>query len=273
MKFRKQVILYDLIPYIHRKPYLENPFFEAWYLEKIEHLRRANCILSISESSRQESIRYLAIDERSVVNISTAADAQFSPHTIPASRRQELNERYGLKRPLVMYTGGIDHRKNIEGLIRAYGRLPEDIRRQHQLCIVCSVLGHERQRLINLAKQYGLKTHDLIITGFVPDEDLVDLYNICKVFVFPSLHEGFGLPALEAMSCGAPVISSNTSSLPEVIGARGCPLRPAGRPRLLGKVASGAYGRSFSSGLSIPWPRARKTVLMGRNRQTGPFRS
>jgi len=214
----KVVILYDLIPYIHRKPYLANPFFEAWYLEKIEHLRRADRILSISESSRQESIQYLTVDERSVVNISTAAGAQFSPRTIPASRRQELNERYGLKRPLVMYTGGIDHRKNIEGLMRAYARLPEDVRRQHQLCIICSVLGHERQRLINLAKLHGLKTDDLIITGFVPDEDLVDLYNLCKVFAFPSLHERFGLPALEAMSCGAPVISSNTSSLPEVVG-------------------------------------------------------
>ena len=246
----KAVILYDLIPYIHRKPYLEDPFVEAWYLEKVEHLRRADRILSISESSRQESIRYLEVDERSVVNISTAAGAQFSPRTIPASRWQELNERYGLERPLVMYTGGIDHRKNIEGLIRAYARLPEDIRRQHQLGIVCSVRERDRRRLINLARQNGLKTHDLIITGFVPDEDLVDLYNLCTVFVFPSLHEGFGLPALEAMSCGAPVISSNTSSLPEVIGREDALFDPQDDQDFLAKLRQVLTDQAFRQALA-----------------------
>jgi glycosyltransferase involved in cell wall biosynthesis len=246
----KTVILYDLIPYIHRKHYLESPSVEAWYLEKVEHLRRADCILSISESSRRESIRYVEVDERSVVNISTAVSTQFSPRAISALRSSELNERYGLKRPLVMYTGGIDHRKNIEGLIRAYARLPENIRRQHQLGIVCSVQEHDRRRLINLAKQKGLKTHDMIITGFVPDEDLVDLYNLCKVFVFPSLHEGFGLPALEAMSCGAPVISSNTSSLPEVIGREDALFDPHNDQDISAKLCQVLTDQSFRQTLA-----------------------
>ena len=212
------VILYDLIPYIHRKPYLENPVIEEWYLNKLDHLRRADLFLSISEASRQDGIRYLGLDERSVINVSTAADECFSPRRVPPSREQELRERYGLNRPFIMYTGGIDHRKNIEGLIRAYAGLPKDILRQHQLAIVCAVQEYDRQRLIDLAKNHKLKKRDLILTGFVPEEDLIDLYNLCVVFVFPSWYEGFGLPALEAMSCGAPVIGANTSSLPEVIG-------------------------------------------------------
>jgi len=212
------VILYDLIPYIQRKPYLENPVIEDWYLNKLDHFRRADLFLSISESSRQDGIRYLGIDERSVINISSAADGCFSPRRIPPSRERELRERYGLNCPFVMYTGGIDHRKNIEGLIRAYAGLPADILRQHQLAIVCAVQEYDRQRLIDLAKKKKLKKHDMILTGFVPDEDLIDLYNLCAVFVFPSWYEGFGLPALEAMSCGAPVIGANRSSLPEVIG-------------------------------------------------------
>jgi glycosyltransferase involved in cell wall biosynthesis len=113
------VILYDLIPYIHRTRYLSDPVVERWYLEKLDHLRRADLLLSISEASRQESIRYLEVDHRSVINISTAAGVQFSPRNIPASRSRDLKERYGLERSLVMYTGGIDYRKNIEGLIRA----------------------------------------------------------------------------------------------------------------------------------------------------------
>lgn len=212
------VILYDIIPYIHRKPYLEEPVVERWYLEKIDHLRRADLLLSISESSRQETIRYLHVDGHSVINISTAADAQFMPRDVPPSRRNGLKERYGLNCPLIMYTGGIDYRKNVEGLIRAYAGLQTEIREKHQLAIVCSVQKRDRRRLIDLGAEKGLKPNDLIITGFIPDEDLVDLYNLCTVFVFPSFHEGFGLPILEAMACGAPVLGSNTSSLPEVIG-------------------------------------------------------
>ncbi|SFA85209.1 Glycosyltransferase involved in cell wall bisynthesis [Azotobacter beijerinckii] len=117
-----------------------------------------------------------------------------------------------------MYTGGIDHRKNIEGLIRAYAKLPVSSRETHQLAIVCSIRSEDRTRLERLAKQHGLAPNELVLTGFVPEEDLVALYNLCKVFVFPSWHEGFGLPALEAMACGRAVIGANTSSLPEVIG-------------------------------------------------------
>ena len=117
-----------------------------------------------------------------------------------------------------MYTGGIDFRKNIEGLIRAFALLPEDVRRAHQLAIVCSAQSDSRQALENLAVQQELEPDEMILTGFVPEDDLVALYNLCELFVFPSWHEGFGLPALEAMCCGAPVIAANTSSLPEVIG-------------------------------------------------------
>jgi len=116
-----------------------------------------------------------------------------------------------------MYTGGIDHRKNIEGLIRAFARLETQLRTNHQLAIVCSVQPESRRLLVKLAMEQGLGADELILTGFVPEQDLISLYNLCALFVFPSLHEGFGLPALEAMRCGAPVIAANTSSLPEVV--------------------------------------------------------
>jgi glycosyltransferase involved in cell wall biosynthesis len=249
-KIPTAVILYDLIPYIHRIPYLENPIIEGCYLNKLDHLRRADLLLSISEASRQEGIRYLGVDERSVINISTAADAQFSARNITPSRWRELRERYGLKRPLVMYTGGIDHRKNVEGLICAYAGLPKDIRRQHQLALVCSIQEHDRRRLVDLAEVKGLKTHDLIITGFVPEEDLIDLYNLCTVFVFPSWHEGFGLPALEAMSCGAPVIGANTSSLPEVIGREDALFDPHDDEDITAKLSQVLTDEAFRQALA-----------------------
>ena len=212
------VTLYDLIPYIHRKPYLENPAVEAWYLGKIEHLRRADLWLAISESSRREGIDHLGLADDRSVNISTDADAHFQSLKISAESEQAMRQKYGLSRPFVMYTGGIDHRKNIDGLIRAFSRLPASLRRAHQLAIVCSAQPESRHMLEQLAAQQGLSKDELVLTGFVPEDDLVALYNLCALFVFPSWHEGFGLPALEAMRCGVPVIGANTSSLPEVIG-------------------------------------------------------
>lgn len=212
------VTLFDLIPYIQRNPYLENPTVAAWYFEKIDSLRRADLWLAISESSRREGIEQLGLPEERVVNVSTDADAYFQQLNISGEEESLVRARYGLKRPFIMYTGGIDHRKNIDGLIRAFSRLPQKMREAHQLAIVCSVQPESRHMLEDLARKQGLVEGAVILTGFVPEEDLRALYNLCSLFVFPSWHEGFGLPVLEAMRCGAPVIGANTSSLPEVIG-------------------------------------------------------
>ena len=216
--FPTAVTLYDLIPLIHRRPYLENPLVEKWYMHKVGYLRKADLCLAISDSSRKEGVDYLGLPIDRVVNVSTASDGHFSKLEISSDREAILRREYGLKRPFVMYTGGIDHRKNIEGLIRSFASLEESLRNSHQLAIVCSVQPENRQALRKLAESHGLTNGEIVFTGFIPEDDLVALYNICKLFVFPSLHEGFGLPALEAMHCGAPVIGANASSIPEVIG-------------------------------------------------------
>lgn len=212
------VTLFDLIPLIHRDVYLNNQIVNRWYFEKLESLRKAHLLLAISESSRQEAIKYLEVSADRVVNISSAADSMFRPLSIAPDVIAGLREKFGLTRPFVMYTGGIDHRKNIEGLIRAFAMLPPAMRESHQLAIVCNAVEEDRLRLQRLAASCGMKSNDLVMTGFVSDEELVALSNLCKLFVFPSWHEGFGLPALEAMSCGAPVIAAKSSSLPEVVG-------------------------------------------------------
>jgi glycosyltransferase involved in cell wall biosynthesis len=211
------VILYDLIPLIHRGIYLGNPVVERWYLNKLDHLRRADLLLSISASSGKEAVDYLGLSSEKIVNISTACDQQFQAVPIDDALKAQTHKTYGLRGPFVMYTGGIDHRKNIEGLIRAYASLPHPVRAEHQLAIVCSIQQPDRERLQRLAETEGLAADELVITGFIPEADLLTLYNTCKLFVFPSWHEGFGLPALEAMACGRAVIGANTSSIPEVI--------------------------------------------------------
>lgn len=212
------IILYDLIPYIYRSIYLGVPTVERWYEERVGSMKRADLLLAISASSRQEAIDYLGYSPDRSVNISTAADSHFKKIVLSDEERRSLFCQYGITKPFVMYTGGIDHRKNIEGLIRAFARLPTTIRREHQLAIICSMRAEDGPRLRRAGQEAGLEEADLLLTGFVPEEDLVALYNSCKLFVFPSWHEGFGLPALEAMWCGAPVIAANSSSLPEVVG-------------------------------------------------------
>jgi glycosyltransferase involved in cell wall biosynthesis len=216
-KIPTATILYDLIPFIHPSPYLDNPDVKRWYEEKVQYLKKADLLLSISESSRQEAIEYLNIEPNKVVNISTASDSQFKVVNIPHTIKTEILEKYNLNHDFLMYTGGIDHRKNIEGLIRAYALLKPDVRAGHQLAIVCSVSDEQRATLSSLVKSQNMDKDEVIFTGYIPENDLIALYNLCKAFIFPSWHEGFGLPVLEAMNCGAPVIVSDKSSLPEVV--------------------------------------------------------
>lgn len=213
------VVLYDLIPLINREMYLaSNPQVESWYEHKLTHLRRADALLAISASSAREAVDYLGFLPEHVVSIGTAADPQFHRQDIPLDVRSAVRARYGIAGSFVMYTGGIDHRKNIKGLIAAYARLPKACRKANQLVVVCHAGNQAIEDLQSAARQEGLGDEDFVLTGFVPEADLVALYHDCAAFVFPSWHEGFGLPALEAMVCGAPVIASNTSSLPEVVG-------------------------------------------------------
>lgn len=211
-------ILYDLIPLINREVYLANPVICKWYEQKLAHLRRSDILLAISESSRQEAIDWLNADPSKVVNISCAADERFAVADVSMDEEKDFRRRYGLTRSFVMYTGGIDYRKNIDGLIKAYARLSGDIRTTHQLAIVCAVEPSEKARLKAVAAENGLADDELILTGYISHDDLVVCYRLCKVFIFPSWHEGFGLPVLEAMKCGRAALASNRSSLPEVLG-------------------------------------------------------
>jgi glycosyltransferase involved in cell wall biosynthesis len=211
------ITLYDLIPYQYADIYLPTESLQNWYLRKLQALKSADLLLAISGSSRQEGIDLLGVPSQQVVNISSAIGEHFCERPVSAQRKAELQVKFDLRDDYLLYTGGIDSRKNIEGLITAYAMLPITLRDRHQLAIVCSCNASNRERLMGLAKAAGLPLGQLVLTGFVSEEELVDLYNLAKLFIFPSLHEGFGLPALEAMACGIPTLVSNTSSLPEVV--------------------------------------------------------
>lgn len=213
------VTLYDPIPRMNPNQYLvTNQQYQVYYYQKIAHMKRATGLLGISESSCKEAQEFLGLPASAIVNISAAADPEFRQIKIPKEDQQTLFHRFNITRPFILYTGAADARKNLDRLIQTYAKLPVHLHNKYQLVITGKILGDELLSLQSKAKMLGLGRQDLIFTGYVTDTDLNKLYNLCYVFIFPSWHEGFGLPALEAMSCGAPVISANTSSLPEIIG-------------------------------------------------------
>lgn len=219
--FKTAVILYDLIPYIYPKHYLSNELMQNYYLSKIEYLKKADYLFAISDSSQQEAINYLEFDAKNITNISSATSDIFKPRVLASYEKQKLFFRYDINKKFIMYApGGFDYRKNVDILLEAYANLPIDIKQNYQLLIASKISKDKKQYLEELAVSLGIKENELIIAGYVSDDDLVSLYNMTNLFVFPSIHEGFGLPLLEAMSCGAPVIGSNTSSIPEVIGKK-----------------------------------------------------
>ena len=130
---------------------------------------------------------------------------------------------YNLDFPFILYLGVPQPRKNIPTLIKAYNLLKKD-GINHKL-VIAGGKNHEYKKILNIVKDLNLQK-DVVFTGHMHDEILPELYNAADLFVFPSLYEGFGLPPLEAMACGTPVITSNASSLPEVVGDAGLRIDP-----------------------------------------------
>lgn len=235
---RTAVILYDLIPLLNPSTYLASPYLRQCYMRKIDSLKRAGLLLSISDYTRQEAIDELGLQPGHVVSISTAVDETFAPGALQSAELDAVRRRFGITRFMLMCApGGYDPRKNIAGLVKAYGLLPPSIRETHQLVIASRLTEADRQTLLAHAAASGLAASDLILTGYVGDADLIALYQAATLFVFPSLHEGFGLPVLEAMACGTPTIASNLTSLPEVIGLDEALFDPADPQSIADRIA------------------------------------
>ena len=217
-KHATAVTLYDLIPLVQKQTYLTDGIREAHYMRKFAQLTRADVLLAISEFSRDEGRQLLDYPPDRIINVSSAIGDFFRPVEIDAKVKEDLLGKLGITGKYLMYTGSFDSRKNHKHLIKAFSLIPKKLRENLQLLVVGpgwdSVYGDLRSHSLSC----GLKATDLIFTGHINDDILLKLYNLCHLFVFPSLFEGFGLPILEAMSCGVPAIGSNSTSIPEVIG-------------------------------------------------------
>ncbi|MDR3701178.1 MAG: glycosyltransferase family 1 protein [Candidatus Sulfopaludibacter sp.] len=207
---------------VHDVSFLEHPEYftrdRAWQLQWTVRrtVKRAAKILTGSEFSRNAILKvYGDLEEDKVVVVPNAAASEFRPISREAATAT-VRERFRIRAPFVLSVGDLQPRKNQIGLIKAFAKL---VRAYPQLKQNLVLVGKETwfaDRVREAAKESGAGER-IQFFGFVSDSDLLQFYNACDVFVFPSFYEGFGLPALEAMACGRAVICSNTSALPEVV--------------------------------------------------------
>ena len=186
-------------------------------------LRRADRVITISEDARRDVVELCGVAPERVTAILLAADESLQPASPEAVRA--FRTRHNLPERFVLYQGTLQPRKNLETLVRAYGMLRAQGSDDHIL-VLAGPRGWQYDSIFELTRQLGLE--DAVrFPGFVPDEDQPLWYSSATVFAFPSRYEGFGLPLLEAMACGAPVVSSSSSSLPEVVGDAGLLVDPS----------------------------------------------
>src|SRR5215204_1268284 len=220
------VTLHDVIADHHPElifPNAKSKFF--WKLKQNAAIRQANFIATVSEYSKRQIVEYFRLPESRLRVISEAARPLFKVLPADNAFRSAL-ERYGLKPggKFLLAVGGISPHKNLAALIEAFEKICAVQSSEIKLVLVGDYKDDPffsaYPALKKQVAERGLEGK-VVFTGFIPDEDLAFLYNAASLLVFPSLEEGFGLPAIEAMSCGTPVAASRTGSLPEVLGEAG----------------------------------------------------
>jgi glycosyltransferase involved in cell wall biosynthesis len=211
-KLRSVFTLYDLTCIIHPETHLPlNRYFLKLMIPRF--LCAAHTIIAISECTKRDVVRVYGLDEKKIRVIHGGVSPSFRPS--PPEAMAGIRLRYSLPERYILSVGTIEPRKNLVTLLEAY-RVLRDRGASVKLVIV-GKKGWRYESFFQRLHEIGLE-NEVVFPGFIPDEDLPAVYTMADTFVFPSLYEGFGLPVLEAMACGAPVICSNTSSLPEVTG-------------------------------------------------------
>lgn len=218
---------YDLIPLVYPSHYLASPAVMQKYLWVAQGLRHADRLIAISHFVRREAVAYLGASPARVDVAYPVADPCFKQLPMAEVERslEELRRRGGFAGEFLLTVSHSHHSKNLSTLLRGYSLLPPEWRKRYPLVVACD-LHVEGYRLVeSWARELHIE-RDLVFTGFTSDEELVALFNAAFAVLHASRYEGFGLPALEAMKCGAAVVASRAAALPEVVGDAGLLVDP-----------------------------------------------
>ena len=196
-------------------------------------VKKADRIIAVSYHTQQDLIRILKVPSEKITVIHEAPSPIFHLYD-KKEVKDRIRQQYGINKKYIYHLGNIEPRKNLIGLLEAFTRVCRELGNEYQL-VVSGQKGWLIRSLSQYLKKYPL--HDQVLfTGYVPMEHIPLLMNGAELFVFPSLYEGFGLPVLEAMSCGTPVISSNRSSIPEIVGSAGVLVDPTNIQELADQI-------------------------------------
>ncbi len=186
--------------------------------------KRADCIVTVSEFSKQEIIKYMGVDKDKIYVMPSGVDLDWYTPNYTDENVLMIREKYGIKEEYLLYLGTLEPRKNISKLIDAYYILIKN-NMNIPMLVIAGKKGWLYDEIIEKVKQYQLEDK-VKFTGYVSKEEAPILLKGAMLFVFPSIYEGFGLPPLEAMACGTPVIISDAASLPEVVSDAGIKVNP-----------------------------------------------
>lgn len=215
------VTVHDVLDYMYRASNGRGLLNSLHFYSTRFVLSRAARIMAVSNFTKHDVSRLFAIPEHRIEVIYNAIDERFMQGHATPEERLFISERYQVNYPFILYAGRISPHKNLVRIIEAFSSLKAELSKEGMLSdLKLIIIGDEVSRHPDLRRtvvKSGVQ-NDVRFLGFVPIDVLRLFYDAAKVFVFPSLYEGFGLPPLEAMSHGTPVVTSNTSSLPEVVG-------------------------------------------------------
>jgi glycosyltransferase involved in cell wall biosynthesis len=193
-------------------------------------IKKSTAIIAVSQNTKQEIIKYCRVPATKVFVSLEGVNSRYRKID-SLSLLAQAREKYNLPERYILFVGTLEPGKNLTRLLEAFCQLKQKNRLPHKLVIVGAYGWGKDLKLLDAGRgSIRLRrfnfADEIIFTGYVPEEDLPFLYNAAELFVFPSLYEGFGLPVLEAMACGTPVIASNLSSLPEIVGDAGLLINP-----------------------------------------------
>jgi glycosyltransferase involved in cell wall biosynthesis len=250
-KTRRVLTVYDLIPVLFPELFAHGMALtvKKIFHETLQSIGPNDFFLCISEATQRDLCAHLDIDPaRTAITRLAASEELFFPVRDP-ERISAVTSRYGIpgEAQYLLSVNTLEPRKNMQHAIRSFSAMIQAERIRDLYFVLVGTNGWQYEEILATIADCNLAADRIIVTGYIPDDQLAPLYSGALAFVYPSLYEGFGLPPLEAMQCGTPVISSNTSSLPEVVGDSGITVDPNDSDSLSGAMLT-LYAQSTIRG-------------------------
>lgn len=258
--------IHDLIPYIMPET-VGKGYLSKFISQMPRIIASVDMIITVSEWSKKDIMRIFDVPENKIAVTYLAADDLFKPMD-RVSASDHINKKYNIDGNFILYLGGFSPRKNVKSILVAYSMIYKNLSRDYKVVVIGSARD-DHQFLNKLSQSLGIDGR-VYFPGYVPYEDLPYFYNAADLFVYPSLYEGFGLPTLEAMCCGTPTITSNVSSIPEIVGEGAMLINPFDTSELAksmemvlenNDIKADLISKGFERALSFSWKKAAQETL------------